>query len=64
MELYLKTSIALSVTRYGYQNETKQRVKENNAYRSDSDIQYGTLQGSILGLLLLNSNICAIFRRL
>ena len=39
----------------------KQRVKVNDAYSSWKDIFYSVPQGSILGPLLFNINLCDLF---
>ena len=43
---------------------TELRAKINNGYSSYLERTFGVPQGSILGLLLFNSNICDFFRRI
>ena len=46
---------------FSYLSERIQLTKVNNAYSSYTDIKYGVPQGSILGLLLFNIDICDLF---
>ena len=46
---------------FSYLNERKQRTKIYNAYSSYTHIACAVLQGSILGLLFFNVNICDMF---
>ena len=43
---------------HSYLTGTYQKVKMNNSYSLWSLIKYGVLQGSILGLILLNLFLC------
>ena len=46
---------------HDYLSNRKQRVKVNDAYSSWKDIFYGVSQGSILGPLLFNIDLCDLF---
>ena len=46
---------------FSYLPDRTQRTKVNNAYRSYTNIKYGVQQGSILGHLLFNIDICNLF---
>ena len=46
---------------FSYLNERKQRTKMHNSYSLYADIACGVPQGSILGPLLFNINICDMF---
>ena len=46
---------------YDYLGNLKQRTKIDNAYSSWQNILYGVPQGSILGLLLFNIDLCDLF---
>ena len=46
---------------FSYLNERKQRTKIHNSYNPYAHIACGIPQGSILGLLLFNINICDMF---
>ena len=46
---------------FSYLSDRAQRTEVNNAYSSYTDIKYGVPQGSILGLLLFNIDICDLF---
>ena len=57
MEAYGFQIDALRLVR-DYPSNRKQRVKLNETWR---DIEYGVLQGSILGPLLFNIHLCNLF---
>ena len=44
-----------------YLSRRQQRAKDNNTYRTFSDIIFGVPQGLILGCLLFNIYICNMF---
>ena len=46
---------------YDYLSNRKYRVKINETFRSWKDVEYGVAQGSILGLLLFNVQLCDLF---
>ena len=46
---------------YDYLSNRKQRIKINKTFSSWKDIEYGVLQGSILGALLFNIHLCELF---
>ena len=46
---------------YSYLKGRKQRTKINSSYSSFAEILFGVLQGSILGPLLFNADICDLF---
>ena len=46
---------------YDYLRNRKQRTKIDNTYSSWQNILYGVPQGSILGLLLFNIDLCNLF---
>ena len=46
---------------FSYLNERKQRIKIGNSYNPYAHMACGVLQGSTLGPLLFNINICDIF---
>ena len=46
---------------YGYLRHRKQRTKMADSYSSWQEILYGVSQGSILGPLLFNANLCDLF---
>ena len=46
---------------FSYLSGRTQRTKVNNAYSSYTDIKFGVLQGSILGPLRFNIDICDLF---
>ena len=47
---------------FSYLSDRTQRTKVNNVYNSYTDIKYYVPQGSILGPLLFNIDICDICR--
>ena len=46
---------------FSYLSDRTQRIKLDNIYISYTDIKYGVQQGSILGPLLFNIDICDLF---
>ena len=46
---------------FSYLSSRTQGTKLNNAYSFYADFKYGVPQGSILGLLLFNLDICDLF---
>ena len=48
---------------FSYLRDRTQQTKTNSAYRSYTDFKYGVPQGSILGPLLFNIDICDFFCR-
>ena len=46
---------------YDYLNGRSQKIKAGSSFSSELDISYGVAQGSILGPLLFNFDICDLF---
>ena len=46
---------------FSYFSDRTQRIRANNAYSSYTNFKYGVPQGSIIGPLLFNVDICDLF---
>ena len=60
MEAYGFQTDAVNLV-YDYLSNRKQRIKINKTFSSWKDIEYGVLQGSILGALLFYIHLCEPF---